>query len=189
MAESSSSIDVGAAFLADARVVFAKQKRLAERALAQIADDRFFEVLGPAENSVAIILKHMAGNMRSRWRDFLTTDGEKPDRNRDAEFEHEGESRADVLGRWEQGWATLFAAIDGLGPDDLLREVRIRGEVHTVLQAINRQLDHYAYHVGQIVQLARHFAGEGWETLSIARRQSHAFSDGARKPPVENPPA
>lgn len=172
---------LGAAYLAEVRRVFARQQALAERALAQVNDEHFFDAPGPDENSIAIIVKHMGGNMRSRWRDFLATDGEKPDRDRDGEFELRGESRQAVMERWQQGWQVLFSAIEGLGPDDVLREVRIRGEAHTVLQAIERQVDHYAYHVGQVVQLARHFAGTRWETLSIARGASQQFNEPLRQ--------
>ena len=159
-------------YLADARAQLAKYRRLAERALAQVGDEDLFAVLGAEENSIAIVMKHLAGNMRSRWADFLASDGEKPDRHRDREFEHEGESRAALVAAWEAGWQCTFAALEPLSDRDLGRVVHIRGEPHTVVQAINRQLAHYAYHVGQIVQLARHFAGERWQSLSIPRGRS-----------------
>jgi len=152
-------------------------ERLARTALGQIDDRDFFHAPGEQENSPAVLVKHLAGNMRSRWTDFLTTDGEKPDRHRDTEFElGEGDTREALMTRWEDGWARLLGALEGLGPDDLGRTVRIRGEPHTVLEAILRQTAHYAYHVGQIVQLARHAAGEGWRSLSIPRGGSEAFN-------------
>lgn len=154
-----------------------RTKDLAEKAIAQVDDAAFFAVLGEDENSIAIIVKHVAGNLRSRFRDFLTTDGEKPDRNRDSEFVIEpGDSREALLAAWEAGWGTLFDALAPLSAEDLARTVTIRGEPLTVLQAIGRQMTHYAYHVGQIVLLARHFAGGGWKSLSIPRGQSAAFN-------------
>ncbi len=163
-------------FLEDAGLQLRKYKGLAEKALAQVSDADLFRSVDPDSNSIAIVMKHVAGNMRSRWTDFLTTDGEKADRNRDSEFEIEAEdSRLSLLDRWEDGWRRLFDAVGGLGPEDLLRTVTIRGEAHTVLQAIQRQLTHYAYHVGQIVFLARHFAGDGWTSLSIPKGRSRDF--------------
>jgi len=150
-------------------LLFRSQKRLAEGALAQVADEALHVALGPEENSIAVLVQHVAGNQLSRWTDFLTTDGEKPDRGRDAEFEEQGLSRAALMRRWEEGWGRLFATLDSLGPDDLARTVTIRGEPHTVVKALLRQVSHYAYHVGQIVQLARHLAGERWMSLSIPR--------------------
>ncbi len=164
------------ACLADSIAQFRKYKTLAEGALAQVADADFFRVLDAESNSIALVLKHIAGNMRSRWADFLASDGEKPDRDRDAEFElSPADSRARLLERWEEGWALLFAALAPLREEDLSREVSIRGEAHTVQQAIHRQLTHYAYHVGQIVLLARHFAGGRWKSLSIPRGKSREF--------------
>ncbi len=145
--------------------------------MAQVSDDGFFATLDPDANSIAVLVKHIAGNLRSRWTDFLTSDGEKPDRRRDSEFEIEpSDSRAALLERWEAGWRALFAAIEPLEPDDLLRTVTIRGEPHSVLQAISRQLTHYGEHVGQIVLLAKHEAGKGWRTLSIERGKSEEFN-------------
>lgn len=158
----------------DAVHEFRRLKGLADRAVAQIDDDAFFRTLDEETNSIAVVMKHMAGNMRSRWRDFLTTDGEKPDRHRDTEFVVD-EDRAGVLKRWEQGWQILFDAITPLIPSDFERTVTIRREPHTVLEAIQRQLSHYAYHVGQIVLLARHFAGAGWQSLSIPKGKSEDF--------------
>jgi hypothetical protein len=147
-------------------------KDLADKAVAQINDRDFFATLDPESNSIAVIVKHMAGNMRSRWTDFLTSDGEKPNRNRDGEFEIEvRDSKEGLLTRWEIGWGCLFEAIGLLKPGDLDRTVQIRGKPLSVLQAINRQLSHYAYHVGQIVFLAKHFSGERWHSLSVPRKK------------------
>jgi hypothetical protein len=162
---------IGVAYLTEVVRVLRQYKTLADRAVAQAGPDAVFRPLDPESNSIAIILQHMAGNMRSRWTDFLTTDGEKPDRNRDAEFELDaGTTINDLLLSWDDGWARTFAAIEALGPVDLLLEVRIRGERLSVLQAIDRQVAHYAYHVGQIVLLAKHASGSAWETLSLPRR-------------------
>jgi hypothetical protein len=163
--------DFSSQWLADVRVQFEKTKRLAEGALAQVPDEQLNVAIDPESNSIAVIVKHMAGNLRSRFTDFLTTDGEKPDRNRDGEFEVEGAvGRAAMLEQWESGWQVLFRALDALTPDDLRREVTIRGERHTIVQALNRQLTHHAYHAGQIVFLAKHLRGSDWTTLSIPRR-------------------
>jgi hypothetical protein len=161
---------------------------LAEGAIAQVPPGRWSETLGPEENSVAVVMKHLAGNMRSRWREFLTTDGEKPDRDRDGEFEAgEADTPEAVRARWDEGWGMVFAAIEPLGEEDLGRVVTIRGEPHTVLQAVNRQLSHYSYHVGQIVLLARHFAGPGWRSLSIPKGKSREF-EVSREGKVHRPP-
>jgi hypothetical protein len=150
-----------------------KLKTQAEKAIAQVDDRTLFAVLDPESNSIAIIMKHMAGNMRSRWTDFLTTDGDKPDRNRDAEFESEaGDTRVTIMARWEEGWDRFARTISSLRPGDLDKTVTIRGERHTVVEAINRQMTHYAAHVGQIVLLAKHYAGSRWQTLSIPRGKS-----------------
>ena len=161
---------------------FARLKKLADRAIAQLPADRLFEVPGEGDNSVAVILKHVSGNLSSRWRDFLTSDGEKPGRRRDDEFVIlPGDSREALLAGWEEGWTALFAALAPLGETDLGRTVTIRGEPMTVLLAINRQLTHYAYHVGQIVYLAKHFSGSGWRSLSIPRGESERFNRAPRK--------
>jgi uncharacterized damage-inducible protein DinB len=173
---------LAAHFLEDALAVFRKYKKLAEDASAQLDDEEFFAQIDGEANSVAVIVKHLAGNMRSRWSDFLTADGEKATRDREAEFRIEPETtRAEVLGWWAEGWGYVFAAMEPLVPADLARTVTIRSEPHTVLKAINRQLTHYAYHTGQIVLLAKHFKAENWKTLSIARGQSEAFNQAMRE--------
>jgi hypothetical protein len=170
-------------YLEDSLKVFRNYKRLGERAIAQLSDEELFHALDAEMNSVALNVKHLAGNMRSRWTDFLTTDGEKPDRNRDSEFViDEGTTREDVMRRWEEGWRTVFAAIEPLRAEDLMREVTIRALPHTVVMAINRQLTHYAYHVGQIVFLAKHFRSAAWQSLSIPRGQSEAVNKSMRQP-------
>jgi Protein of unknown function (DUF1572) len=164
--------NTGAAYLAEALRVLRQYKAMADRAVAQLEPEVIFRAADDESNSIAIIMQHMAGNMRSRWTDFLTTDGEKPTRNRDAEFElATGTSFAAVKQSWEDGWSVTLGAIESLTPADLEREVRIRNEPHTVLQAISRQLTHYAYHVGQIVLLAKHYRGAAWQTLSIPKRK------------------
>ncbi|ADU51824.1 hypothetical protein Tmar_1716 [Thermaerobacter marianensis DSM 12885] len=150
---------------------FRYMKDLAERALAQVGDDALTWSPGEESNSITVIIKHLSGNMLSRWTDFLTSDGEKPGRDRDAEFVEERLPRQELMERWERGWQALFAALDALGPDDLLRTVSIRGEPHTVIDAIERQMFHYAYHVGQIIYLAKARAGERWRSLTIPRRR------------------
>ncbi len=171
--------DAGAQYLQDALLECRKYKQLADRAFAQLGEDEFFVALDAESNSIALIVKHMTGNMRSRWTDFLTTDGEKPDRNRDCEFELEkGDTKAALMERWERGWRLFENAIAALTPGDLSKPVYIRGEEHSMMQAINRQLTHYAYHVGQIVFLAKHFSGARWQSLSIPKGQSKAFDVG-----------
>ena len=168
--------------LDELRRQFRGHKRLAEGAMAQLRDDDLFVALDPESNSVAILVKHLAGNMRSRFTDFLASDGEKPDRHRDREFELDAKpSRAEVLRWWEDGWACVHAALDSLRPDDLMRTVYIRQEPHTVLQALNRALAHYAFHIGQIVFLAKHLAAARWRSLSIARGRSAQFNEEMRK--------
>jgi hypothetical protein len=163
-------------YLQDVLLQLRKYREMAEKAIAQISEEQLFRALDPESNSIALIMKHMAGNMRSRWTDFLTTDGEKPDRQRDREFLiEEVDTAAHVRAQWEDGWARTLSAIESLRPDELSRVVTIRGEPHTVLEAINRQLMHYAAHVGQIVLLAKHYAGEQWQSLSIPKGRSGAF--------------
>jgi hypothetical protein len=160
----------------DSIAVFGYYKRLAERAMAQVADAQLFAVLDSEANSIAIVVKHLAGNMRSRWSDFLTTDGEKPTRDRDSEFVAPAATREALLSEWENGWTTMFGALESLTDADLVRTITIRGEAHSVMQAINRQLAHYPYHVGQIVMLAKHFASDHWQSLSVPRNQSAEFN-------------
>ena len=159
-------------YLQDAVVQFKKLKAQADKALAQTTDAHLFATIDAESNSIAIIMKHIAGNMRSRWTDFLTSDGEKPDRQRDTEFEvAAADSRERILALWEDGWARTLKAVSTLTVADLSKTVQIRGEAHSVIEAINRQLTHYAAHIGQIVLLAKHFAGSDWETLSIPRKR------------------
>ena len=165
--------DIAAMYIDEAFRSFRGHKRLADGAIAQLSDEQFFALPDAESNSVAIVVKHMAGNMRSRFTDFLTTDGEKPDRNRDDEFLIAADAtRAEILDAWEKNWQVVFDALNALGGEDLAREVTIRGEPHSVLRAINRQVAHYAYHVGQIVFLAKHWKGSEWKTLSVPKGQS-----------------
>jgi hypothetical protein len=182
-------------FLTASTHEFRSLRKLTEKSLAQVGDAEFFGSLDPESNSIAIVVKHLAGNMRSRWTDFLTTDGEKPDRDRDSEFElTAADTRAELEQRFARGWETLFATLAALRPEDMAATVMIRGEAHSVTQAILRQVAHYGYHVGQIVLLAKHARGGEWHTLSIPRGGSAAFearlrewhregtSDGALRP-------
>jgi hypothetical protein len=163
-------------YLEEARRQLLGHKRMGEGAMAQLRDEDFFVTIDPESNSVAILVKHLAGNMRSRFTDFLTTDGEKPDRFRDREFEITGATtRTEVMAWWEEGWGRVFGAIGPLQPADVMRTVTIRDEPHTVLQAINRQIAHYAQHIGQIVFLAKHLQSSDWKTLSIPRGKSEEF--------------
>jgi len=163
-------------YLEDSLAVFRYYKRLCERAMEQVTDAQLFAILDDEANSIAIIVKHMTGNMRSRWTDFLTTDGEKPDRNRDSEFIDPPATRDALMAEWEHGWSWVFQALEPLSDSDLGRTITIRGEAHSVMQAINRQLAHYPYHVGQIVLLAKHYAGGEWKSLSVPRNQSAEFN-------------
>lgn len=175
-------MDFSATYLQDVRELAADYKRLADDAMAQVDDAQFATPLGGEENSIALIAKHLAGNLRSRWTDFLATDGEKPDRDRDGEFVLAGaDARAALLEDWERGWALFLGTLDSLAPDDLGRTVHIRGEAYGVIRAVDRGVAHACYHVGQIVLLAKHFAGPRWRTLSIPRNQSRTFdAEGAR---------
>ncbi len=163
-------------YLADSLAVFRQYKKHAERAIEQVPDEHLASALDGESNSIAIIMKHLAGNMRSRWTDFLTTDGEKPDRNRDSEFEAPPATRAALMEMWEGGWARLFQALEPLSDADLGRKIYIRGEAHSVMQAINRQVGHVGMHIGQIVLLAKHFAGQNWRALSIPRGKSAEYN-------------
>jgi len=162
-------------YLEDSLAVFHQYKRLAEGAIAQVSDEQLLRVLDEEMNSIALIAKHMAGNMRSRWVDFLMSDGEKPDRNRDTEFVDPPFTREALLTLWQEGWQCVFRALEPLSEQDLQRTVTVRGEAHSVMQAINRQLAHYAYHCGQIVLLAKHFKGSEWQSLSIPRGESAEY--------------
>jgi uncharacterized protein DUF1572 len=163
-------------YVEDALAVFRQYKQLGERAMAQVTDEQLFATLDEEANSIAIIVKHMTGNMRSRWTDFLTSDGEKPTRNRDGEFVDPPATRDALLREWELGWACVFSAIEPLRDADLGMTVTVRGEAHSVMQAINRQLSHYPMHIGQIILLAKHYAGSRWQTLSVARNRSADFN-------------
>lgn len=168
---------IGLVFLADVAARFDGLRRLAERAVEQVDDAAFFATLDPEANSIAMLMKHMAGNLRSRFTDFLTSDGEKTDRDRDAEFViGPADTRDAILARWAEGWDVLAAALGALSPEELVREVTIRREPHTVIAALSRQLAHQAQHVGQIVLLAKHAAGSRWRTLSVPRGQSAALN-------------
>jgi len=160
----------------DARAIFRQYKKMADAAIAQVSDADLIRTLDPEMNCIAIVIKHMAGNMLSRWTDFLTSDGEKPTRNRDTEFEDPPTTRTELLALWERGWVSLFDALEPLTDGDLTRTITIRGEAHSVMQAINRQVAHYSYHCGQIVFLAKHFQSKNWKTLSVARKQSAEFN-------------
>jgi hypothetical protein len=160
----------------DSLTLFRYYKKLAERAMEQVTDEQLLTVLDGEANSIAIIVKHMAGNMRSRWMDFLTSDGEKPDRNRESEFEDPPATRDALMKLWEQGWNYLFTAIEPLSQVDMDRTITIRGEAHSVMQAINRQIGHYSYHCGQIVFLAKHLQHDQWKALSIPRGKSADFN-------------
>ena len=163
-------------YIADSLALFRQYKRLAEHAMEQVTDEQLLATLDPESNSIAKIVKHLSGNMRSRWTDFLTTDGEKPDRDRDREFVDPPASRKALMDAWGDGWAQLFAALEPLSEADLVRTVTIRGEAHSVMQAINRQVAHYSLHVGQIVMLAKHFAQDRWESPSVAKNKSAEFN-------------
>jgi Protein of unknown function (DUF1572) len=164
-------------YLEEAIRQFRGLKKVADRALAQTEPENFFRALDAESNSIALLVKHLAGNMRSRWTDFLTADGEKPDRHRDFEFAIEpGDTRESLERRWDEGWKVLFSAIEPLTSEDFRKTVLVRGKPHSVVRAINLQVAHYAYHVGQLVFLAKHFAGSRWETLSIPRGKSEDFN-------------
>ncbi len=169
--------------LQEAIATFRSQKNLADRAIAQLSDRQLREPLDRNTNSVAVIMKHMAGNMISRWTDFLTTDGEKPWRDRDSEFADSFASRAEVQDFWERGWRRLFDTLSSLTGENLSDTVRIRGKAYTAIQAIDRQLSHYGYHVGQIVLTARILAKDNWRTLTIPRGGSAEFNRRIAEPP------
>jgi uncharacterized damage-inducible protein DinB len=169
--------DLRTTYLKDIVRTYRNYRSLGEKALAQVPDASLHSELDLSSNSLAVIVKHVAGNLRSRFQDFLTTDGEKPDRDRDAEFEmSERASREEILRWWERGWSTALESIETLRPEDLDRTVTIRGEAFAVVEALNRSITHTAYHVGQIVYLARHFSGTSWKTLSIQKGKSREFA-------------
>jgi uncharacterized damage-inducible protein DinB len=170
------ALEFTTSYIKDSISLFRHYKDLADRAMAQLSDEQLFTVLDEESNSIAVIVKHMAGNMRSRWTDFLTTDGEKPDRNRDAEFADPPATREALMTMWEEGWSCLFAALAPLTDADLSRKITIRGEAHSVMQAINRQLAHYPYHCGQFVFLAKHLGHEKWRALTVPRGESQEFN-------------
>ena len=174
--------DLAAHYLEEIKRQFRGHKRMGEAAMAQLEDMDFFVTIDPGSNSVAMLVKHIAGNARSRFTDFLTSDGEKPDRFRDQEFEVSAKTtRAEVLRWWEQAWSDVFSALDSLQPEDVQRTVTIRQEPHTVMQALNRALAHYAQHIGQIVFLAKHLRSSQWQTLSIPRGKSEEYKAGSPK--------
>jgi len=160
----------------DARAIFRQYKKLTDAAIAQVSDNDLYCTLDPEMNSIAILIKHVAGNMISRWTNFLTSDGEKPTRNRDSEFEDPPATRTGLLALWGRGWSCLFDALEPLTDADLARIITIRGEAHSVMQAINRQVAHYSYHCGQIILLAKHFQSSNWKCLTVPRKQSEAFN-------------
>jgi Protein of unknown function (DUF1572) len=163
-------------YLRDSLSLFHYYKKLTERAIEQVTDDQLFAALDSEMNSIAIIVKHLTGNMRSRWTDFLNSDGEKADRKRDTEFEKPPPTRPGLMKMWEDGWECLFTALEPLSDADIDRTVMIRGEPHSVMQAINRQLAHYAYHCGQIVFLAKHLQSRQWKALTVPRGKSEDFN-------------
>ncbi len=157
--------------------VFKQYKSLAEKAIDQLDEKEFFYLPDPESNSIAIIMRHLAGNMISRWTDFLTTDGEKPDRNRDLEFEQDDINQEELMAYWEKGWNVFFNTLESLSADDLQKTIYIRKEAHTLMEAVNRQLAHYSYHIGQMVFLAKHIKNTDWKTLSIAKGKSQDFNN------------
>ena len=163
-------------YLKDSLTLFRQYKKLAEGAMSQVTDEQLTKTLDPEMNSIAQIVKHMAGNMRSRWTDFLTTDGEKPERNRDSEFVDAPATRSELMASWEDGWRHVFSALEPLSEADLARKVLIRTEPHSVMQAVNRQIAHYSMHCGQIVLLAKHLASDHWKSLSVPRNMSAEFN-------------
>jgi hypothetical protein len=163
-------------YLKDSIAIFRYYKKLGENAIAQCPDAGLLAELDEQSNSIATIVKHLHGNMLSRWTDFLTTDGEKPSRNRDSEFEMAPKTRAAILDLWDAGWKCFLGALEGLSDADMTKTITIRGEAHSVMQAINRQVAHYSYHIGQIVYVARHYAGGNWKTLTIPKKKSQEFN-------------
>jgi len=181
---------VARAYLDDSFRAFRGYRRLAEGALEQVTDEELFVLIDPEANSIAMLMQHMAGNMRSRWTDFLTSDGEKPGRHRDREFEARPASRAELMREWNDAWELMLGTIQSLKPEDVLREITIRGEKHGVLWAVQRQVTHYAYHIGQLVILAKHFRGAQWKSLSIPKGESEQWNQrtAAGDPSTQNRP-
>ena len=174
--------DSGRSFLQEALLTFRSYKKRAEGAFAQLRPEEWFLQIDPEANSIAVIVKHVAGNMRSRWTDFLTSDGEKPDRNRDSEFVIDSSTTPEQVKEWwERGWRLVFSALEPLTPGDLDRKITIRGQEYTVLEAISRQMTHYAEHIGQIILLAKHFRQAEWRSLSIPKGQSATMGVAAEK--------
>lgn len=172
-------------YLADTIATFRNYKQMAEKSIIQVSDEEFFRALDEEANSIAVIVKHIAGNQRSRWTDFLTTDGEKEFRQRDTEFELIDDTRESLMEHWESSWQTLFGAIEHLKAEDFEKTITIRGEPHTIVEAINRQLTHYAYHVGQITFLAKHFKSKDWKTLSVPKNKSAEFNEFLKQKKLE----
>jgi uncharacterized damage-inducible protein DinB len=170
------ALEFTASFIKDGTDTLRHYKRLAERAIEQVPDEALLFTRDEGSNSIAIIMKHLSGNMRSRWRDFLTTDGEKPDRNRDSEFEAPFQSRAEMMAAWDAGWKYVFDTLSTLTDADLGRTVTIRGEAHSVMQAITRLIAHLSYHVGQIVYIAKEYSGDRWNILTVPRGKSSAYN-------------
>src|SRR5579885_2461907 len=170
------ALEFTTSYIQDSLAIFRQYKKLGEGAMAQLSEEQLLVTIDPESNSIAIIVKHMAGNMRSRWTDFLTSDGEKPDRNRDSEFVEPPQTREQLMHMWNDGWSRVFEALEPLSDADLERKVFIRGEPHSVMQAVNRQIAHYSYHVGQIVFLAKHLKGTAWKSLSVPRNKSADFN-------------
>ena len=164
-------------YIEDSLTLFRQCKKIGDGAMAQLNDEQLYAALDGEMNSIAVIVKHMAGNMRSRWTDFLTSDGEKPDRNRDSEFQDPPGTRAALLDLWEQGWNCLLHTLESLTDADLTRTITIRGEAHSVMQAINRQVAHYSIHCGQIIFLAKHLRGADWKSLSVPKGESAQFNE------------
>lgn len=167
-----SDTEIGRTYLDEVRRQFRGYKRMAEGAIEQCSDNELFRQLDAESNSIAILVQHITGNQRSRFTDFLTSDGEKPDRNRDSEFEPLVKTRDELMKRWEAGWEIVFRTLESVTPEDLVKDVTIRGESYSALRAINRQIAHYSSHIGQIVFLAKHYRSAGWKTLSIPRGKS-----------------
>ncbi len=172
-------------YLADAIMSFRNYKKLADKAIEQVSDEEFFRQIDEESNSIAIIVKHIAGNQLSRWTDFLTADGEKDFRDRDSEFVTENDTRESLLELWESGWNCLFGALESSTVEDFGKTITIRGQKHTICEAINRQLTHYAYHIGQIVFLAKHFRSNEWKTLSVPKNKSDQFNQFMTENKVE----